>query len=82
MRRKRANVAGVTAARAAGRGQAGGGLTARAGSAARPPALPLAVLITGASDATSAPGVARVRAPPGGTFCPPPLASRWGGHTA
>ena len=66
-----ASVAGVAAARTARRGRAGGGFTARASSAARPQALPLAVLITGASDATSAPGVARVRTPPGGTFRPP-----------
>ena len=74
-----ASVAGVAAARTASRGRAGGGSTARAGSAARPRALPLAVLITGTSDATSAPGVARVRAPPGGTFRPPPPRVSMGG---
>ena len=57
-----ASVAGVAAARTVSRGRAGSGFTARAGSAARPQALPLAVLITGASDTTCAPGVARVRA--------------------
>ena len=74
-----ASVAGVAAARTASRGRAGGGFTARVGFAARPQALPLAVLITGASEATSAPGVARVRAPPGGTFRPPPSRLDGGG---
>ena len=74
-----ASVAGVAAARAAGRGRAGGGFIARVGSAAQPQALPLAVLITGASNATCAPDVARVRAPPGGAFRPPPSRLDGGG---
>ena len=67
-----ASVAGVAAARTASRGRDGGGIATRVGSAARPQAPPLAVLITGASNTTGAPGVARVRTPPGGPFQPPP----------
>ena len=76
------SIAGVAAALAASQGRTGGGFTARAGCAAQPQAPPLAVRVTGASDAKCVPGVPRVRTPPGGTLRPPTSRLDGGGHTA
>ena len=77
-----ASVAGVAAARAAGRGWLRGGVPGRAGLAKHTQTLPLAISLTSARDTTSAPSRARVRATPRGALSPPPLRLRGGGGTA
>ena len=77
-----ASAAGVAAARTAGRGRLRGGVPGRPGLAKRAQTPPLAISLTSARDATSAPSRARVRAPPGGALSPPPPQASPGGGGA
>ena len=74
-----ASAAGVAEACAAGAGRLCGGIPGRAGLAKRAQTPLLAIALTSARDAMSAPARALVRAAPGGALNPPQCVSKGGG---